>query len=178
MTYIKMRMISKLKNYIGGQACVNLCKLCKLVFTPKSDLTWSFQECGARDKHIKLSMSQSGFGKTLLNHRDFGVCTWRNKVYTWPFLVCIGQILVYTLFAHHADRRSKAVILSVNCAIHNVCDVPDALNYNLPQNFRSWTTKFIPSLHKVWLRFKLHQKIKFTKGLHSALTLSVYIVCS
>ena len=103
--------------YIGGQACVNLCKLCKLVFTPKSDLNQLFQECGARDKRIKLSMLQSGFGKILLNHWDFGVCTWRNKVYTWPFLVCIGQILVYTLFAHHADRCSKAVILSVNRAI-------------------------------------------------------------
>ncbi len=53
------------------------------------------------------------------------MCTWQYKVYIWPFLVGIGQILVYTLFAHHANRRSKAVILSVNRAIHNVCDVSD-----------------------------------------------------
>jgi hypothetical protein len=78
-------------------------------------------------------MLQSGFGKTLPNRRDFGVCIRQNKVYTWPFFICIGQNLVYTLFTHHANRRSKAVILSVNRTIHNVCDVFDALNYTLPQ---------------------------------------------
>ena len=89
---------------IGGQAGVNLCKLCKLFLTQKSDFAWLNPEGVAHSKHVIIGSESTGHEKLLRNCWDFWVCIWWKKVYTWLILVCTGPNLVYTRFAHRRNQ--------------------------------------------------------------------------
>ena len=132
----------------------------------RSDFNGLNQECGARNNPIKIGCYGSGFCKTLRNNRDFGVCIWMEKVYTWLILVCSGQFLVYTLFAYRENHRSNAVNLSKNTVGINVPEISDALKYYKSQ--KNWRRIIITifCLHKVWPKFTPIKKKKFTPSLH------------
>ena len=75
------------------------------------------------------------FAKTLRNHRDFGVCKWMKKVYTWLILVCNALFLVYTWFDCRENRYSNAVNLSKNNVGITMPVICVALKYYISQNF-------------------------------------------
>ena len=75
------------------------------------------------------------FAKTLRNHRDFGVCKWMKKIYTWLILVCNALFLVYTWFDCRENRYSNAVNLSKNNVGITMPVICVALKYYISQNF-------------------------------------------
>ena len=139
----KLENDSKMTRANQIQPCVNF------FFTRKSDFNRLIQEYGARNNPMKIGCVTRGFCKTLRNHRDFGVCIWSGKVYTWLNLVCSGHFLVYTLFAYRKNHRLNAVNLSKKNNGINVPELSDALKYNISQKRRSKITMNILSLHKV-----------------------------
>jgi hypothetical protein len=98
---------------------------------------------------MKIGCVTRGFRKTLRNHRDFGVCIWREKVYPWLILVCSGHFLVYTLFAYRKNHRLNAVNLSKKNDGINVPEPSDALKYDISQKMTPRITMNVFSLHKV-----------------------------
>ncbi len=109
-----------------------------------------------RTKRNQNFMPPSGFCKTLPNRRGFGVCTWWNKVCSWQFWFTLDNIWFPHRLLIMPFSAQKAVILSVNEL--KVFYASDALKYelyDLPQNFRSWITKFILSLYEVWVGYCL-----------------------
>jgi hypothetical protein len=168
--------LAKPRKSIGGQTRQTCDKLSKLFLTPKSDFTWLNQECAARNNHVKIGSGSTGFCKTFRNCWDLWVCTWCKKVYTRLILVCTGQYLVYSLFAHLEKHASNTVSLSMNKLGLNLLVISGALKYGMPQNLWDCTSVIIKSLHKVWSKFTPIRKIKFTQSLHTSIFLGLHRV--
>ena len=114
------------------------------------------------------------FAKTLRNHRDFGVCKWMKKVYTWLILVCNALFLVYTWFDCRENRYSNAVNLSKNNVGITMPVICVALKCYISQNFWQKITMTLLCLHEVWPKFTPIKK----KGLHQVYIKKFQKVCT
>ncbi len=166
--------------HIGGQARVNCVNLSKLFLTPKSDFTWLNQECAALNKNIKIGSVTRGFCKTFRNCWDLLVCIWCKKVYTRLILVCTGQYLVYSWFAHLEKHASDAVNLSMNKLGLNLLVISGALKIlhasKLLRQHHCDHRQFTQSLTKVYTNQENKVYTKFTQFYFSTFTQSLHTV--
>ena len=128
---------------------------------------------------MKIGSVTRGFCKTFRNCCDVWVCIWWKKVYTLLILVCTGQYLVYSWFAHFEQHASECGnIIHASAWTQLACDlwcfeILHASKLLRQRHYGHCTSKFTQSLTKVYTNQENKVYTKFTP--HTVVTRSSFV---